>query len=138
MTSEGARSGAAQFFLNVLRIGAGLVFMEHGVQKLFGWLGFKVAAPLLSQLWVAGMLETWGGLLIVLGLFTRPVAFLLAAEMIVAYFQAHFPQSPYPVINRGEPAVLFFLIYVFFAANGGGAFSLDGLRTLRRRSSPAT
>lgn len=137
MTNEGARSGPSQFFLNVLRIATGLLFMQHGVQKLFGWLGAKSTAAFLSQIWVAGMLETWGGLLIAVGLFTRPVAFVLAGEMAVAYFKSHFPASPFPVVNRGEPAFLFLLIYLFLAANGGGAFSLDGLISLRKRSSPA-
>lgn len=80
------------------------------------------------------MLEFWGGLLIVLGLLTRPVAFVLAGEMAWAYVSAHLPQSFYPLVNRGEPAFLFGLIFLFLAANGGGAFSLDGLIGSRRRS----
>jgi putative oxidoreductase len=135
-TSEGARSGASHFFLNALRIGAGLTFMQHGAQKLFGALDGHVAVfP--SQFWLAGMLEMWGGLLIVLGLFTRPVAFVLAIEMAWAYVQSHLPQSVYPILNRGEPAILFLLIWLFLAANGGGAFSLDGLIALRRRGRAA-
>jgi putative oxidoreductase len=137
MTSQGARSGPAHFFLNALRIGAGLVFMQHGAQKLFGVLGAQGTAEFGSQFWLAGMLEMWGGLLIVVGLFTRPVAFVLAGEMAWAYVQAHLPQSVYPVVNRGEPAALYCLIFLFFAANGGGAFSLDGLFALRRRGKPA-
>ena len=135
-TSEGARSGPPHFFLNLLRIGAGLTFMQHGAQKLFGALDGRVA-PFPSQFWFAGMLEMWGGLLIVAGLFTRPVAFVLAGEMAWAYVQAHLPQSVYPIVNRGEPAVLFMLIWLFIATNGGGAFSLDGLRELRRRGRAA-
>lgn len=137
MMSQGARSGASHFFLNALRIGAGLLFMQHGAQKLFGVLGAQGTAPFLSQSWLAGMLELWGGLLIALGLFTRPVAFVLAGEMAWAYVQAHLPQSIFPLVNRGEPAALFCLIYLFLAANGGGAFSLDGLLALRRRGKTA-
>ena len=137
MTSQGARSGAAHFFLNLLRIGAGLVFMEYGVQKLFGWLGGPRPAVFPQLYWFAGMLETFGGLAIVLGLCTRCVASVLACEMLIAYFKTHFPTSPYPVVNKGQPAVLFFLIYAFLAANGGGSFSLDGLLSLRRRGRPA-
>ena len=137
MTNQGARSGASHFFLILLRIGAGLVFMEYGVQKLFGWLGYPRAAVFPQLYWFAGMLETWGGLAIVLGLCTRGVAFVLACEMLVAYSRAHLPISLFPVVNRGQPAVLFFLIYAFLAANGGGSFSLDGLLSLRRRGRPA-
>jgi putative oxidoreductase len=135
--SEGAKSGASHFFLNILRIGAGLAFMQHGAQKLFGALDGNMAEPL-SQFWLAGMLETWGGLLIVVGLFTRPVAVVLAMEMVWAYTQAHLPMGPFPILNRGEPAVLFLLIWLFLAANGGGGFSLDGLIAQRRRSHAAS
>lgn len=138
MTNEGARSGASHFFLNLLRIGAGLAFMQHGAQKLFGALGARGVAEFPSQFWLAGTLEMWGGLLIVVGLFTRPVAFVLAGEMAWAYLQSHLPQSFFPLVNRGEPALLFLLIYLFLAANGGGGFSLDGLMALRRRGAPAS
>jgi putative oxidoreductase len=137
-TSEGARSGASHFFLNLLRIGAGLLFMQHGAQKLFQVLGFDADLEPLSQLWFAGVLEMWGGLLIVLGLFTRPVAVVLALEMIVAYVQAHMPQGPAPILNQGELALLYLLIWMFLAVNGPGAFSLDGLIAARRRSSAAS
>src|SRR5687768_9778374 len=100
MVSEGARSGVSHFFLNLLRIGAGLLIMQHGAQKLLGRalrgsavLGPDEGAALFTQLWVAGMLEFWGGLLIVVGLLTRPVAALLALEMLVAYVQAHIPRG---------------------------------------------
>jgi putative oxidoreductase len=137
-TSVGAKSGASHFFLNLLRMGAGLSFMQHGAQKLFGALGGQGGAEFPSQFWLAGMLETWGGLLIVLGLFTRPLAFVLAGEMAWAYIQSHLPQSVFPIVNRGEPAILFMLIWLFIAANGGGAFSVDGLLALRRRSRVAS
>ena len=117
--------------LALLRIVAGLLFMQHGVQKLFGWYGGMGApgatAELFSMMGLAGVLETFGGLLIVLGLFTRPVAFVLAGEMAVAYFMAHLPQGPVPLLNGGELAVLYCFIYLFFATNGPGRFSLDAM-----------
>ena len=117
--------------LNVLRIVTGLLFWQHGAQKLFGWLSGNQVGNLMSQPGLAGILEFFGGILIVLGLFTRPVAFLLSGQMAVAYFQAHFPQSIWPIENRGELAALFSFVFLFLAANGGGAYSLDGL--LRRK-----
>ena len=121
-----------------LRIMTGALFMQHGVQKLFGllvspdrpWTG---APPMFSQFWFAGVLETFGGALIVLGLFTRPVAFLLCGEMAVAYFQAHFPRDFWPVRNGGESVVLFCFIFFFLFAHGAGPFSLDAVLGRRRR-----
>lgn len=133
MTSVGAQSGASHFFLNLLRIGVAMAFMQHGAQKLFGLLGAEGSVTFATQLWLAGTLEFWGGLLILVGLFTRPVAFILAAEMAWAYLQAHHPHGFFPVVNGGELAVLFCLIYLFLASNGGGAFSIDGLIEARRR-----
>jgi putative oxidoreductase len=115
-----------------LRIGAGLLFMQHGVQKLFGFFGGMGpnggSVPLMSQFGLAGVLETFGSLLIVLGLLTRPVALLLALEMLVAYFQVHAPQGGMPIENRGELPLLFMLIWLFFAGNGAGPASLDARR----------
>ena len=95
----------------VLRIVAGLVFMQHGAQKLFGWLGGAggsgAGVPLVSQMGLAGVLEFAGGALIVIGLFTRPLAAILLLEMLVAYLQAHLPQGPWPILNRGELALLY-------------------------------
>lgn len=128
----GRLTGVARATHAVLRIGAGLLFMQHGVQKLFGWLEGPGPVPLVSQMGLAGVLETFGGLLIVLGLFTRPVALLLMLQMIVAYVQAHVPQGPWPILNGGEPALLFALAWAFLAANGAGPLSLDAAR-LRHR-----
>lgn len=133
MTSEGARTGISHFFLNAARIVFGLMFMQHGAQKLFAVLGREEAVEAFSRLWFAGVLEFWGGLLVVVGLFTRPVAFVLAGLMAVAYFQAHLPRGFFPIQNSGELAVLFCFFFLFLAANGGGAFSLDGLFEARRR-----
>jgi putative oxidoreductase len=117
--------------LALLRVVAGLLYMQHGVQKLFGWFGGMGApgatAELFSLMGLAGVLETFGGLLIVLGLFTRPVAFLLAGQMAAAYFMVHLPQGPIPILNGGELAALYCFVYLFFSANGGGRFSLDAV-----------
>ncbi|HEX7117601.1 MAG TPA: DoxX family protein [Longimicrobiales bacterium] len=121
--------------LNALRIVTGLLFMQHGAQKLFGALGGNAVESLASQMGLAGILEFFGGALIALGLFTRPVAFVLAGEMAWAYFQAHFPRAFFPITNRGELPVLYCFIYLYLAANGGGSFSLDGV--LRRRKGEA-
>jgi putative oxidoreductase len=116
----------------LLRIGAGLLYMQHGAQKLFGMFGGMGpnggTVPLISQMGLAGVLEFFGGFLIVLGLVTRPVALLLACEMLVAYFQAHLPQGVVPIENKGELALLFMLVWLFLAGNGAGPFSLDARR----------
>ena len=104
----------------LLRVVAGLMFWQHGAQKLFGWLGGRQVPELMSQFGLAGVLEFFGGILIIVGLFTRPVAFILAGEMAVAYFQVHAPEGLWPIQNRGEPAVLFAFIFLFFAAHGAG------------------
>jgi putative oxidoreductase len=114
----------------ILRIGAGLLFMQHGLQKLFGLFGGfggtpGATAPLVSQMGLAGVLEVGGGLLLVLGLFVRPVALILAAEMIVAYILAHLPRGGVPLENGGELALLYALVFVFLAARGAGPVSVD-------------
>jgi putative oxidoreductase len=103
--------------------------MPHGAQTLFGFLappGFPTF-PMFSQMWFAGILEFFGGALILLGLFTRPVAFLLSGQMAVAYFQAHAPSGFWPLQNKGELAVLYCFLYLYFAVAGGGAWSIDRL-----------
>ena len=132
----------SEITLNLLRIVTGLLFMQHGAQKLFGLLGGfggqpGGTAPLLSLMGLAGVLEFFGGLAIVLGLFTRPVAFILSGEMAFAYFMSHAPRGFWPILNRGEVVVLFCFIYLFFAANGGGRWSIDGLLSRRRRERAA-
>ena len=111
----------------LLRIAAGLLFLQHGLQKLFGLFGGVQgsAVPLMSQLGVAGVIETAGGLFLIIGLFTRPVAALLIAEMIAAYFIAHLPQGRWPIQNQGELALLYASVFAFLAANGAGPLSVD-------------
>lgn len=125
--------------LALLRVMAGLMFMQHGAQKMFGVLGGwrgepGATAPLLSQSGLAGVLEVSGGALIVLGLFTRPVAFLLSGMMAVAYFQSHAPDGFWPIVNRGELAALYCFVFFFFSARGAGPYSIDAALEHRRRS----
>lgn len=119
--------------LSVLRIVVALLFIEHGTQKLFS---FPVAPPFpnpaaFTMLWFAAILEAAGGILLLLGLFTRPVAFLLSGEMAVAYFMAHAPRGFFPLVNGGEGAILYCFIFLYFAAAGPGFWSLDTLRHTR-------
>lgn len=117
-----------------LRVVAGLLFLFHGLQKLFGMYGGQVA-PMGSLFWVAGVIELAGGLLVMVGLLTSIVAFLLSGEMAVAYFTAHLPQAFWPIENQGELAALYCFIFLFIAARGPGAFSLDQvLRSNRSRA----
>jgi putative oxidoreductase len=103
--------------------------MQHGLQKLFGFFGgvppSGEAVPLISLMGAAGLIETIGGVLIVVGFLTRPVAAVLVAEMVVAYFMAHFPQGGWPIQNQGELALLYASIFVFLAGHGAGPLSLD-------------
>ena len=114
----------------VLRIGAGLLFIQHGVQKIFGVFGGLgtpgATAPLMSLMGVAGLLEFVGGSLIVLGLLTRPTALLLIVEMIAAFVIAHLPRGGFPIENQGELALLYACVFVFLAANRAGPLSIDG------------
>lgn len=118
---------------NAFRIVFGLMFMQHGAQKLFAVLGREQPVELFSQMGLAGVLEFYGGALIVLGLLTRPVAFVLSGQMAWAYFQSHFPQGWVPIMNRGELSVLFCFGFLFMAFHGGGSFSLDGVLARRKQ-----
>jgi putative oxidoreductase len=122
----------APYLQSALRMAAAAVFIPHGMQKLLGMFGSPGTAPMLSQMWVAGVLELFGGSLMLLGLFTRPVAFVLSGEMAVAYLQAHAPRGQWPIQNGGELAVLFCFIWLFFAAAGPGPWSLDAIVRKRR------
>ena len=119
--------------LSILRIITAFLFMEHGMMKLFGFPSPMGDIPLLSLMGLAGALEVFGGLLILIGLFTRPIAFLLSGEMAFAYFMAHAPQGFWPVLNHGEPAVLYCFIFLYFAAAGGGPWSVDRLFAQRNQ-----
>ena len=128
---------AEQITLLLLRIVASLMFIQVGGLKLFGWFGGMPdggTATLMSQVGIGGILEVFGGTAILLGLFTRPIAFVLSGEMAVAYWQFHAPNGNWPIQNHGELAVLFCFIFLFFAAYGAGEWSLDRILRQRRTS----
>lgn len=119
--------------LSILRIVAALLFFEHGTSKLLGFPPSDHSGPeVLSLSWIAGALELVGGALLIVGLFTRPVAFILAGEMAVAYWMAHAPKSAFPLLNGGDSAILYCFVFLYLAFAGGGPWSLDALR--RRQS----
>ncbi|MEO8161235.1 MAG: DoxX family protein [Arenimonas sp.] len=120
--------------LGLLRIVTAFMFIQHGTAKLFHVPAVEAMSgvQLMSVYGVAGVLEVVGGVLLLLGLFTRPVAFILSGEMAVAYFMAHAPQSFLPLLNGGELAVQWCFLFLYFSFAGAGAFSLDALRTPRR------
>jgi len=116
--------------LSVLRIVTALLFLQHGLAKLFGFP--HVASfdnlQLVSLLGLAGIIEIVGGVLVLIGLFTRPAAFIVAGEMAVAYFMGHAPRAFFPILNNGELAVLFCFVFLYLAAAGGGPWSVDAAR----------
>ena len=116
--------------LSVLRIMTALLFLQHGTAKFFGFPHVAMFDNLqfVSLLGAAGLLELVGGVLILIGLFTRPVAFILSGFMAVAYFMAHAPQDFYPLKNQGELAVLYCFVFLYFAAAGAGEWSVDAAR----------
>jgi putative oxidoreductase len=115
------------YLFALLRIIAGLAFAQHGAQKLFGLLGGQ-AVELTSQRGLAGIIEFVGGIMIAIGLFTTPVAFLASGEMAWAYFQQHAPRGFWPIQNGGELAVLYCFIFLYIAAVGSGKLSIDSIR----------
>ncbi|MBU6470554.1 MAG: DoxX family protein [Gammaproteobacteria bacterium] len=125
MTFRNFLDYSAPRVLSVLRIVVGLMFMEHGTSKLFHYPASMGHIKLFSLFGLAGILETFGGALIVLGLFTRPVAFILSGEMAFAYFMAHAPRGFFPLINQGEAAVFYCFVFLYFAAAGAGTWGLD-------------
>jgi putative oxidoreductase len=125
------------FARSLLRIVAGFTFSLHGMQKLLGLFGGLDGkggtVPFASLLWFAGSLEMIGGLLLILGLFTSPVAFILCGEMAMAYFKVHFPHGYLPLVNHGELAVLYCFIFLYLCLAGAGPLSFDSL--VRKKSS---
>jgi putative oxidoreductase len=120
------------YLLSILRLVAAFIFMQTGTAKLIAFPAAMLpgggTASLGSLIGVAGILETVGGLLLLVGLFTRPVAFVLSGEMAVAYFKAHAPHGFWPVLNHGQLAVLFAFLWLYLSAAGAGPWSIDALR----------
>jgi putative oxidoreductase len=130
-----AREPFPSRMLSLLRIVSGLVYTTAGTMILFGYPKSPVPMPplsLMSEMGIGGLLELIGGILITIGLFTRPVAFVLAGEMAVAYFQFHAPQSFFPTVDNGVAAVLYCFIFLYLMAAGGGAWSVDALIARRK------
>jgi putative oxidoreductase len=127
MRLETTWSNWSPWLLGILRIVAAVLFMEHGTSKLFGFPPFPMGeVQLFSLLGLAGILEFVGGTLLLIGFFTRPVAFILAGEMAIGYFMAHAPRDIFPANNGGDAAILFCFLFLYLSAAGPGTWSVDG------------
>ena len=137
---EPARERWTSLVLSILRVVAALILMQHGSQKLFHYPPSGAPGPvaplvMMSQTGLAGILEFFGGMLLLLGLFTRQIAFILSGEMAVAYFQVHAPRAFLPIVNRGELAAILCFVFLYLAFAGGGSWSVDAVMR-RSRSRP--
>jgi putative oxidoreductase len=121
------------YALSILRIMAGLLFCEHGLSKLFGFPPHGAMPPFLALEWFAGCVESTGGILVALGLLTRPAAFLMSGEMAIGYFLDHAPRSFFPLLNGGDAAVLYCFIFLYLVFAGAGPLSLDALLWGKKR-----
>jgi len=131
------KENATDITVFLLRVVSAVIFIQAGGLKLFGWFGGMPEGMALTPLiTIAAILEVFGGAALLLGLFTRPVAFILSGEMAVAYFMGHFPMGAFPAQNHGEAAVLLCFVFLFFAAYGAGKWSVDGFLQQKRIASP--
>jgi putative oxidoreductase len=126
ITQEHLRIWAPRM-LSILRTVAALIFFEHGTQKLLGFPPTDKPPDVLSLSWISGVFELVGGALLAVGLFTRPVAFVLSGNMAFAYWLAHAPRSFFPVLNGGDAAILYCFVFLYLVFAGGGAWSIDAL-----------
>jgi len=134
MTMTTAYSGKA---LGLLRIVAALLFIEHATSKLLGFPPFPMGAPPVGSLfWIAGVIELVGGVLLLVGLLSRPVAFVLSGEMAIGYWMIHAPKSTFPLENGGDAAILFCFIFLYIAAAGAGEWSVDENVFAKRKAKP--
>jgi putative oxidoreductase len=130
MRDLGPPANWAPRLLSILRIVAALLFMAHGLQKLVGFPPSPMPPPeAFTFMWFGGVLEAVGGFLLLIGLFSRPVAFVLSGEMAVAYWMFHAPESLYPAVNGGDAAILYCFIFLYIAAVGPGPWSVDAMRS---------
>ncbi len=127
-------SKAEPHLLSAMRIITAFLFMQHGTMKLFSFPGEPPFGnpEFLTLFWWAGVLEVFGGLLVLIGLFTRPVAFLLSGQMAVAYFMVHAPQGFWPIMNGGSLSVFYCFVFLYLAAAGGGRWSIDAMLSQRK------
>jgi putative oxidoreductase len=124
---EQTAASAAPYVRSIIRIVIALLFLEHGLSRLFGWPSALPTPPVLTMYWFAGAIELCGGVLLCLGLFTRPVAFIMSGEMAFAYFISHAPRNFFPILNGGDGAILYCFIFLYFAFAGAGPWSLDAI-----------
>ena len=127
MAIEQTFAAPSPYIRSIVRIVVALLFLEHGLSRLFGWPSALPTPPALTLYWFAGAIELCGGLLFGLGLFTRPVAFLMSGEMAAAYFLSHAPRNFFPILNGGDAAILYCFIFLYFAFAGPGSWSLDAM-----------
>jgi putative oxidoreductase len=126
MSSLDRVSKYAPEVLSIARIVIGLLFLEHGTSKLLDFPHGPVQPAMGSLLWVQGILELVGGVLFTVGFLTRPVAFILAGDMAVAYFMAHWPKGVFPMLNGGDAAILYCFVFLIYFVSGGGRWAADG------------
>lgn len=118
----------APYMLAILRIVVALLFFEHGTSRLFGFPSPLATPALFSMYWFAGAIELVGGAMVAVGLFTRTAAFIMAGEMAFAYFISHAPHGFFPILNRGDGAILFCFVFLYLAFAGAGPWSLDAVK----------
>ncbi len=126
-TAAASLDRLAPYILSVLRIVAALLFLEHGMSRLFGFPSPLPTPHLFTLYWFAGAIEFAGAVLVALGLFTRPAAFIMSGEMAFAYFLSHAPHGLFPILNRGDGAILYCFIFFYLVFAGPGPLSLDAL-----------